>query len=206
MLGRLRRRRCCGWFGCGLSPAAVDRAFSRAAAGGDRPAGRRRRRANWPSSLTRLPLNEILRLEVTQMGARRAAIGAGPGRTVDRPSLRSALHRPRGQGIFPRSRPHQQRAAARSGVHHRRHRRSARRVSTGLPIRSDNSPRGTACISSSATRPRVDAGRLRRTLAQSGLVDLGGRWLLIEMGGTPVLLAGYAICSAGPEDRTCLPS
>ena len=37
---------------------------------------------------------------------------------------------------------------------------------------------------------RVDAGRLRRMLEQSGLVSLGGRWLPIEIGGAPVLLAG----------------
>ena len=37
---------------------------------------------------------------------------------------------------------------------------------------------------------RVDAGRLRRMLEQSGLVNLGDRWLAIEIAGTPVLLAG----------------
>jgi uncharacterized protein len=37
---------------------------------------------------------------------------------------------------------------------------------------------------------RVDTGRLRHTLEQSGLKDLGGRWLQIDIGGTPVLLAG----------------
>ncbi len=36
----------------------------------------------------------------------------------------------------------------------------------------------------------VDLGRLRRTLNQSGLIDLGGRWITIEIGGTSVVLAG----------------
>jgi uncharacterized protein len=37
---------------------------------------------------------------------------------------------------------------------------------------------------------RVDTGRLRRMLEQSGLVDLGGRWLSIAIDGTSVALAG----------------
>jgi uncharacterized protein len=38
---------------------------------------------------------------------------------------------------------------------------------------------------------RVDVERLRRTLVDSGLVDLGGRWLRLEIGGTPVELGGH---------------
>jgi predicted MPP superfamily phosphohydrolase len=37
---------------------------------------------------------------------------------------------------------------------------------------------------------RVDTDRLRRVLQQSGLVDLGGRWVQIEIRGEPVVLAG----------------
>jgi uncharacterized protein len=37
---------------------------------------------------------------------------------------------------------------------------------------------------------RVDTRLLRRTLRQHGLVDLGGRWMLLDAGGTPFLLAG----------------
>jgi predicted MPP superfamily phosphohydrolase len=37
---------------------------------------------------------------------------------------------------------------------------------------------------------RVDTGRLRRVLEESGLVDLGGRWREIEIRGQPVVLAG----------------
>ena len=37
---------------------------------------------------------------------------------------------------------------------------------------------------------RVDAGRLRRALEQNGLIDLGNRRLQIEIDGTPVMLAG----------------
>ncbi len=36
----------------------------------------------------------------------------------------------------------------------------------------------------------VDVDRLRRTMAESGLIDLGGRWLPIEIRGTPLALAG----------------
>ena len=36
----------------------------------------------------------------------------------------------------------------------------------------------------------VDIGRLRSTLKHSGLIDLGGRWLPIEIGRTSVMLAG----------------
>ena len=37
---------------------------------------------------------------------------------------------------------------------------------------------------------KVDVGRLRRTLCDSGMIDVGGRWITIEIGGTPVILAG----------------
>ena len=37
---------------------------------------------------------------------------------------------------------------------------------------------------------KVDTRRLRRTLVDSGLVDLGGRWTRIEVGGSPIVLAG----------------
>jgi uncharacterized protein len=37
---------------------------------------------------------------------------------------------------------------------------------------------------------RVGAGRLRRMLEHNGLVSVGGRWLSIEISGAPVLLAG----------------
>jgi uncharacterized protein len=37
---------------------------------------------------------------------------------------------------------------------------------------------------------KADAGGLRRTLEQAGLVDLGGRWLTIEINGATVALAG----------------
>lgn len=37
---------------------------------------------------------------------------------------------------------------------------------------------------------RVDTDRLRQVLQQSGLVDLGGRWIQIEIRGQPVVLAG----------------
>ena len=76
---------------------------------------RQRRRNRRITSCTRLPLNEILQLERDRVGARRAAAGPGARRPVDRPSLRPALHRPRGQGVFPRGRSREQRAAARSG-------------------------------------------------------------------------------------------
>ena len=37
---------------------------------------------------------------------------------------------------------------------------------------------------------RVDVGQLRRTLGQSGLIDVGGRWITVEIGGTRLVLAG----------------
>lgn len=40
----------------------------------------------------------------------------------------------------------------------------------------------------------VDSARLRRTMVESGLVDLGGRWRQIEIGQTPLVLLG----SEGP--------
>ena len=36
----------------------------------------------------------------------------------------------------------------------------------------------------------IDTDRLRRTLVESGLVDLGGRWIEIRVRGEPVILAG----------------
>ena len=65
--------------------------------------------------LARLPLNEILRLDVSDWTHRRAAARPGARRPVDRSSFRLPLHRPRGQGVFPRGRPHEQRASARPG-------------------------------------------------------------------------------------------
>ena len=54
----------------------------------------------------------------------------------------------------------------------------------------------------------VDLGRLRRTLDQSGLIDLGGRWIMIEIGGTPVVLAGNERpwIDAAADLRTCPPA
>jgi len=37
---------------------------------------------------------------------------------------------------------------------------------------------------------RHDVDRLRKVLSDSGLVDLGGRWVQIEVGGEPIVLAG----------------
>jgi uncharacterized protein len=37
---------------------------------------------------------------------------------------------------------------------------------------------------------KADVTRLRRTLIESGLVDLGGRWVKIEASGVPMVLAG----------------
>ena len=37
---------------------------------------------------------------------------------------------------------------------------------------------------------RVDTARLRRTLVDAGLIDLGGRWLEVRIDGHPVVLAG----------------
>jgi hypothetical protein len=37
---------------------------------------------------------------------------------------------------------------------------------------------------------KVDVRRLRRTLVDAGLVDLGGRWTRIEVRGSPIVLAG----------------
>ena len=54
----------------------------------------------------------------------------------------------------------------------------------------------------------VDLGRLRRTLDQSGLINLGGRWIMIEIGGTPVVLAGNERpwIDAAADLRTCPPA
>ncbi len=53
----------------------------------------------------------------------------------------------------------------------------------------------------------VDLGRLRRTLNQQGLIDLGGRWMTIEIGGTPVVLAGNERpwIAAAADLKTCPP-
>jgi predicted MPP superfamily phosphohydrolase len=53
----------------------------------------------------------------------------------------------------------------------------------------------------------VDLGRLRRTLNESGLIDLGGRWMVIEIGGTPVVLAGNERpwIDAAADLKTCPP-
>jgi uncharacterized protein len=48
---------------------------------------------------------------------------------------------------------------------------------------------GVYCILGNHDR-RIAPPRLRRLLADGGLVDLGGRWLPIQIGGTPLLLAG----------------
>jgi hypothetical protein len=54
---------------------------------------------------------------------------------------------------------------------------------------------------------QVDSGRLRRTLEESGLIDLAGRWRQIEIGGTPVVLAGNERPWIGtaPDMRSCPP-
>jgi len=40
---------------------------------------------------------------------------------------------------------------------------------------------------------RVDSGRLRRTLEEAGLVDLGGRWVEVEVQGERIVLAGNEV-------------
>lgn len=53
---------------------------------------------------------------------------------------------------------------------------------------------------------RVDTDRLRRTLADSGLVDLGGRWIQLEIRGEPVVLAGNELPWIAPAaDMTNCP-
>lgn len=37
---------------------------------------------------------------------------------------------------------------------------------------------------------RVDTQRLRRTLVDLGLIDLGGHWLSVDIGGWPIIMAG----------------
>jgi predicted MPP superfamily phosphohydrolase len=53
----------------------------------------------------------------------------------------------------------------------------------------------------------VDLDRLRRTLQRHGLIDLGGRWLTVEIGGTPVVLAGNERpwIAAAADLKDCLP-
>jgi predicted MPP superfamily phosphohydrolase len=45
---------------------------------------------------------------------------------------------------------------------------------------------------------RVNTDRLRQALVDLGLVDLGGRWTEIEIGGEPVILAGNELPWFGP--------
>ena len=54
---------------------------------------------------------------------------------------------------------------------------------------------------------RVDADRLRRTLVDSGLVDLGGRWVQVAVHGQPVVLAGNELPWIAPvaDMRRCPP-
>lgn len=54
---------------------------------------------------------------------------------------------------------------------------------------------------------RVDTDRLRGVLRQSGLVDLGGRWVRLEIRGQPVVLAGNELPWIAPAaDMTRCPS
>ncbi len=52
---------------------------------------------------------------------------------------------------------------------------------------------------------RVDADRLRQTLIDSGLVDLGGRWVQVAVRGAPVVLAGNELPWIAPaaDMRRC---
>ena len=53
---------------------------------------------------------------------------------------------------------------------------------------------------------RVDTGRLRRVLGDSGLIDLGGRWTQVEIRGEPVVLAGNELPWIAPAaDMTRCP-
>lgn len=53
---------------------------------------------------------------------------------------------------------------------------------------------------------RIDVGRLRRVLDESGLVDLGGRWLELEIRGRRVVLAGNELPWLAPAaDMTRCP-
>jgi hypothetical protein len=54
---------------------------------------------------------------------------------------------------------------------------------------------------------RVDLGRLRGALIASGLIDLGGRWLQMDVRGEPVILAGNELPWIGPaaDMTTCPP-
>ncbi len=166
-------------FVAGFSPADAARAFPAQAALGDRPGlrggqpGRARPSSAGPPAAERNPATGRDR-----SSARRAAAGPGARRAVDRPSVRSALHRPRGQGLFPRGRSRQQRTSSPIWCASPATSSMSRRASTGLPTRWASLRPGTACISSSAiTICASIPSRLRRTLEQSGLIDLGGRWL-----------------------------
>jgi len=54
---------------------------------------------------------------------------------------------------------------------------------------------------------RVDLGRLRGALRDSGLIDLGGRWVQIDVRGEAVILAGNELPWIGPaaDMTTCPP-
>jgi predicted MPP superfamily phosphohydrolase len=54
---------------------------------------------------------------------------------------------------------------------------------------------------------RVDSDRLRQVLRQSGLIDLGGRWVEIEVHGRPIVLAGNELPWFPPaaDMRSCPP-
>jgi hypothetical protein len=45
---------------------------------------------------------------------------------------------------------------------------------------------------------RVDADRLRRSLSERGLIDLGGRWMKVDVRERPVILAGNELPWIGP--------
>jgi len=54
---------------------------------------------------------------------------------------------------------------------------------------------------------RVDTDRLRRVLKRNGLIDLGGRWLQVDVCGEPVILAGNELPWIVPaaDMRSCPP-
>ena len=141
---------------------------------------------------TRLPLNEILRLDVSRLDARRAAARPRARRAFDRPSFRLPLDRPRGQGV----------SSARSSAR-------SNELQPDLVALTGDLVESTACLDwipdtlgrltarygvyfilgNHDLRTR-DVPRLRRMLEQSGLIDLGGRRRQIEINGQPVVLMG----------------
>jgi uncharacterized protein len=162
----------------GRQPAAIDVA---SAAGG-------RRGHHW---LTRLPLNEILRMEVTQW-------------ILDVPRLPPALD---GLSIVHLSDTHFTGRIGKAYFH------EAVRVSNELQpdlvcITGDivdksvcidwiadtlgrlTARHGVYVVLGNHDR-HVDYGRLRRALPESGLVDLGGRWRSVVINGAPVELGGH---------------